>query len=231
MSRSSDAQDVEKADIEMTGNTIPHDGDTKAGVVHARRPSRIANPVPAGVFAFAATTWLLSMYNVNTRGIHTSNVVVGMALFGGGLTQFIAGMWEFPRGNVFGATVLTMYGAFWMSYATIFIPGSGVMLAFSDETEFNNAFGMYLIVWLILTLLFIPPVVRRNMAFTILLSTLAVTLIMLSGAEFTGSPRLTKAGGVFGIMTGLIAFYIAESELLASEARAIVRLPLGELAQ
>ncbi|KNZ80497.1 Ammonia transport outward protein 2 [Termitomyces sp. J132] len=171
------------------------------------------------------------MYNVNTRGIHTSNVVVGMALFGGGLTQFIAGMWEFPRGNVFGATVLTMYGAFWMSYATIFIPGSGVMLAFSDETEFNNAFGMYLIVWLILTLLFIPPVVRRNMAFTILLSTLAVTLIMLSGAEFTGSPRLTKAGGVFGIMTGLIAFYIAESELLASEARAIVRLPLGELAQ
>ena len=44
------------------------------------------------------------MYNVSTRGIHTPNVVVGMALFGGGLTQFMAGMWEFPRGNVFGAT-------------------------------------------------------------------------------------------------------------------------------
>ena len=44
------------------------------------------------------------MYNVNTRGIHTPNVVVGMAIFTGGLLQFIAGMWEFPRGNVFGAT-------------------------------------------------------------------------------------------------------------------------------
>jgi succinate-acetate transporter protein len=44
------------------------------------------------------------MYNVNTRGIHTSNVILGMALFGGGLVQLLAGMWEFPRGNVFGAT-------------------------------------------------------------------------------------------------------------------------------
>jgi succinate-acetate transporter protein len=61
------------------------------------------------------------MYNVQTRGIAHSNVVVGMAIFAGGLTQFIAGMWELPRGNVFGATAFSSYGAFWMSYATIFI--------------------------------------------------------------------------------------------------------------
>ena len=44
------------------------------------------------------------MFNVNARGIQTPNVVIGMAIFAGGLLQFIAGMWEFPRGNVFGAT-------------------------------------------------------------------------------------------------------------------------------
>ena len=44
------------------------------------------------------------MFNVNTNGIQTPNVIVGMAIFAGGLLQFIAGMWEFPRGNVFGAT-------------------------------------------------------------------------------------------------------------------------------
>lgn len=27
-----------------------------------------------------------------------------MAIFTGGLVQLLAGMWEFPRGNVFGAT-------------------------------------------------------------------------------------------------------------------------------
>ena len=92
------------------------------GLTQQRPPSRIANAAPAyvplfiisapdvtsfsssGLFSFASTTFLLSLYNVHTRGIHTTNVVVGMAIFTGGLLQFIAGMWEFPRGNVFGAT-------------------------------------------------------------------------------------------------------------------------------
>lgn len=43
------------------------------------------------------------MYNVRTRGITHANVVVGMALFTGGLAQLLAGMWEFPKGNSFGA--------------------------------------------------------------------------------------------------------------------------------
>jgi len=74
--------------------------------------SMIANPGPAGLFSFAATTFLLSLFNVSTRGIHTPNVVVGMAIFTGGLLQFIAGMWEFPRGNVFGATAFLLMVAF-----------------------------------------------------------------------------------------------------------------------
>ena len=28
----------------------------------------------------------------------------------------LAGMWEFRKGNVFGATVFTSYGAFWLSF-------------------------------------------------------------------------------------------------------------------
>ncbi|KAF5321069.1 hypothetical protein D9619_000137 [Psilocybe cf. subviscida] len=67
-------------------------------------PTRIGNPAPAGLFSFASTTFMLSLFNLGTRHINHANVVVGMAIFCGGLLQFIAGMWEFPRGNVFGAT-------------------------------------------------------------------------------------------------------------------------------
>jgi len=56
------------------------------------------------LFSFASTTFILSLINVQTRGVKTPNVVVGMALFTGGLTQLLAGMWEFPRGNTFGGT-------------------------------------------------------------------------------------------------------------------------------
>lgn len=58
----------------------------------------------SGLFSFAATTFLLSLFTLHTRSVQAPNVVVGMALFGGGLAQFLCGMWEIPNGNVFGAT-------------------------------------------------------------------------------------------------------------------------------
>lgn len=47
---------------------------------------------------------MLSLINLQTKGVKTPNVVVGMAAFVGGLTQLLAGMWEFAVGNTFGAT-------------------------------------------------------------------------------------------------------------------------------
>jgi uncharacterized protein len=46
----------------------------------------------------------------------------------------------------------TSYGAFWMSYATMLIPGSGTIAAFGGNTkEFNNAVAIYLVAWLMFT--------------------------------------------------------------------------------
>jgi uncharacterized protein len=60
--------------------------------------------VNSGLFSFASSTLILSLYNVGARGISTPNVIVGMALFVGGLAQLLAGMWEFATGNTFGAS-------------------------------------------------------------------------------------------------------------------------------
>lgn len=75
------------------------------------------------------------MFNVNTRGIRTPNVVVGMAIFAGGLLQFIAGMWEFPRGNVFGAT-----GKFSKEQISI-ITTSSLLLLYQANSEPFLAFS------------------------------------------------------------------------------------------
>ena len=58
----------------------------------------------SALFAFASTSLVLSLYNVHARHVTVPNVVVGMALFYGGLAQFLAGMWEFVAGNTFCAT-------------------------------------------------------------------------------------------------------------------------------
>ena len=82
--------------------------------------------VDSGLFGFASTTFILSMYNVQARGITTPNVVVGMALFVGGLAQLLAGMWEFAAGNTFGAT------GEWPAGSSPFLP---IILRYSYSTR------------------------------------------------------------------------------------------------
>ena len=76
----------------------------------------IADPAPLGLGAFALTTFLLSLANAGVMPAPAEPVVLGVALAYGGIAQMLAGMWEFRKGNVFGATVFTSYGAFWLSF-------------------------------------------------------------------------------------------------------------------
>ena len=52
-----------------------------------------------------------------------------------------------------------MYGGFWMSFATIYIPGSGVIDAYEnsagvlDAAQLDSAVGIYLMTWFIVTFL------------------------------------------------------------------------------
>ncbi|KAJ7870456.1 GPR1/FUN34/yaaH family-domain-containing protein [Mycena olivaceomarginata] len=192
--------------------------------------SGIGNPGPLGSFAFASTLFVLSLYTVHTRGIKTPNVIVGMSLFTGGLTVFISGMWQFPRGNVFGGTIFASYGSFWMSYAMIFIPSTGILAAYNDNpAELSNALGIYLSAWVMLTFFFFLNVLRQSISQSFLLATLTIAFGCLAGAEFTQNATATKTGGALGIMGALIAYYIGLSELFASERRPFLRLPLGML--
>ncbi|KAJ7606645.1 Gpr1 family protein [Roridomyces roridus] len=209
-------------------------GGAGSALTAAPFPTRIADPAPLGLFSFAATTFILSFYNVQIRGITEPNVVVGMALFTGGLAQLLAGMWEFPRGNVFGATAFTSYGAFWLSYAAILIPGSGIINAYVDPTTgklngemLDNALGIYLFTWFIFTFFFFLTSLRKSIAFISLFGCLSITFALLGAGNFTGKENVLKAGGAFGIVTAFIAYYMAFSDLLAAERAPIIGLPMG----
>lgn len=192
----------------------------------AAAPSKIANPAPLGLFSFASTTFILSLYNAQARGITTPNVVVGMAVFCGGLAQLLAGMWEFPKGNVFGATAFTSYGAFWMSYATILIPGSGIVSAFKDPAELDSALGIYLIAWFMVTFLLLVASLKKSVGLVVLFAFLATTFLLLAAGTFTGVSSVGKSGGVLGVITAFIAYYVGLVDLLAADN---VHLPIGKL--
>src|SRR5258708_6463387 len=80
--------------------------------------SGIADPAPLGLAGFAMTTFVLSFLNAGIIKEFDAGttVVLGLALFYGGIGQLLAGMWEFKRGNTFGATAFSSFGAFWLSF-------------------------------------------------------------------------------------------------------------------
>jgi len=194
------------------------------------KPTSIANPGALGLFSFASTTFILSLINVQARSVETPNIVVGMAIFAGGLVQLLAGMWEFPRGNVFGATAFSSYGAFWMSYATILIPSSGIVESYANAPagELTNAIGIYLVAWFMFTFFMLIGALRKNIAFIALFAFLTATFGALAAGAFLTSVNVTKAGGALGIITAFIAYYCAVSELLVKED-SYFGLPLGHI--
>jgi hypothetical protein len=73
--------------------------------------------------------------------------VLPLALFYGGLAQFLAGMWEFRKGNTFGALAFTSFGSFWLSFAA-FVQFVAPQLPAASA---HQAVGLYLLAWAIFT--------------------------------------------------------------------------------
>ncbi|KAG1831180.1 GPR1/FUN34/yaaH family-domain-containing protein [Suillus subalutaceus] len=65
---------------------------SSSSIVTFSNLKQVPNPAALGLFSFASTTFILSLYNVNAHGVILPNVVVGMACFCGGLAQLLAGM-------------------------------------------------------------------------------------------------------------------------------------------
>ena len=71
-----------------------------------------ANPAPLGLSGFALTTLVLSSFNAGLLSAQGEGVVLGLALFYGGLAQLVAGVLEWRAGNTFGYVAFFTYGAF-----------------------------------------------------------------------------------------------------------------------
>lgn len=172
----------------------------------------IADPAPLGLGAFALTTFLLSLANAGVMPATAEPVVLGVALAYGGIAQMLAGMWEFRKSNVFGATVFTSYGAFWLSfwaYVTFFaekIPAA----------QHGTAAGWFLIAWAIFTTLMLVAALRTTVGLALLFVIVTVTFFLLGLGALSATPALTWLGGVLGIVAAAIAWYLCLAGVTAS---------------
>src|SRR5690242_10992222 len=149
--------------------------------VAAAAGAGIADPGPLGLAGFAATTFVLSLFNAKViDNSALEAVVLPLALFYGGLAQLLAGLWEFRKGNTFGSTAFVSYGAFWLSYAAYvkFVAGD------LPPSTAHQATGLYLLIWAIFTVYMTVAALRINGATLAVFVTLSLTFIVLTIAEF-----------------------------------------------
>jgi succinate-acetate transporter protein len=186
----------------------------------------IADPGPLGLAGFAGTTFFLSVVNTNMLGASVQTIVLGLALFYGGLAQLLAGMWEFAKGNTFGAVAFTSFGAFWMSfwYLLNHLPTS------APAKDLLHGVGVYLLVWTIFTAYMTVAAVRTSGAVLAVFVLLTLTFLSLalgwlseSTADFAKNKDVwINLGGWLGIITALLAWYASFAAVANSTFKRVV---------
>jgi succinate-acetate transporter protein len=186
----------------------------------------LADPAPLGLGAFALTTFVLSAHNAFGAKTVPLLAFFGVAVFYGGLGQFMAGLFEFRNKNVFGATAFATYGAFWMALATFvglilfgkvvakdIAPSLGwILLAFA-------IFNTYMLLWS----------TRVSGAVFAVFLTLEVTEILLFIGNFNGDAAgagIVQLGGYAGLVTAAVAWYASAAGVVNGMAGRPV-LPVG----
>jgi uncharacterized protein len=172
----------------------------------------IADPGPLGLCGFALTTFVLSSVNAGWFDVKTEPIVIGLALFYGGLAQLLAGMWEFRKANTFGATAFTSYAAFWIALATYLILQGHLFTIPKDQTA--NAVGLFLLGWTIFTGIMMIASFRLNGALIAVFVLLFVTFALLTLGRLSNTSGWFTLGGYTGVATAIAAWYTAMAGVL-----------------
>lgn len=185
----------------------------------------LANPAPLGLMGFGMTTVLLNIHNAGFFP-DVGSMIMGMGIFFGGIAQMIAGVLEYKKGNTFGLTAFTSYGAFWLTLVALWVmPKLG--LAEAPPREFV---GCYLLMWGIFTGLMFIGTLKANKALQFIFGSLTVLFALLAVEHWLpehAAHLVGKIAGFEGIACGASAIYLAMAEII-NEAHGRTLLPIGE---
>ena len=124
-------------------------------------------------------------------------------------------------GNTFGATVFPSYAAFNLAYALIYLPGSGILAAYTDPKtgeigpEFSQALAIWLWAWFILSCIFLVGAMRSSWVLFTNLAVLCVELMLLATGYMVDDEQLLTAGSSLGFVVAFLAYYAGAAGLWA----------------
>ncbi|KAL9069539.1 MAG: hypothetical protein Q9161_005457 [Pseudevernia consocians] len=203
---------------------------------------RFANPAPLGLLSFATSVFLVSLTGMGTRGVQTPNIIVTTMIFFGGICQYIAGIMEFVAGNTvrptsllpLGATLFSAYAGFNVAYALIFIPGTGVLAAYTDTAtgkplpELDQALALLVWAWFILSVIFTVATTRASWSLLLALVFFDLELLLLAVGYTVGNDQILLASRGVGFVVCFCGYWSGAAGLWGS-GTTMINLPTGDL--
>jgi uncharacterized protein len=181
----------------------------------------VAEPAVLGLIGLAVAALVLASADLKfASGVEKSLMIPWILMFGA-TAQLIAGIMEFKRNNVFGATVFSVYAMTMFSIALTLFINNSTFINKGDITYYAYGLIGILLFSLIAT---IASLMTNKVLFGILIAVdLAVALLIPHYLyEISSQPA-----GVFLLITSLLSFYGAAAIILNTMAGKSI-LPLGK---
>ncbi|MFV0519952.1 MAG: acetate uptake transporter [Lachnospirales bacterium] len=172
-----------------------------------------ADPSALGLFGLAMVTLVAS-----TQKLHITEgtaLIIPWAIFLGAFAQIIAGIYDYKKLNIFGATAFLAYGFFWLAVATTWLISGGVFGEYLASTSDMNQLGYAYIGYLILTIFLTIGATETNKVLLTIFILIDFLFLGLSLSTFNIAPHYTKLlAGVSEFLIALVSFYGAGANVL-----------------
>jgi succinate-acetate transporter protein len=162
--------------------------------------ARSADAGPLGYLALGLTLLAYGLLGTGVLSGTTAGGAGTLVKLVGGVTLFVAGLWQFHGGNRFDGTAFTALAAFWAASTAAGAAG-------------KNTAGLFLLLWALLALTLTAAAWGAGQLVRAVYGLLTLALLLDAVGVLSGSGGWGKVGGWVAALAGLAAWYSATSAL------------------
>ena len=169
--------------------------------------------VPIGVAGFDFSVLVLGFADARVFTPNAIGFFAPVAFSFGALMLLIGGLFELRANHIFGGTFCLAYAGFLFSTGLILRFYAPAIIHAAGNSGFGDAFGVWLLMWCVFTLMLSVGAYRINMpaflAFVLLALAYLLLGIVSTMAAGDTTEFLTKAGGWVLVVDGIVAWYLS----------------------
>jgi len=190
-----------------------------------RSAASVGEPAPLGLFGLASGTFTLCAVLAGWFPASTAIFASTVVFVFGGISQFIAGMWSYRKGDTFAATAFGSFGAFNTAYALyLWLHQAGLIVG---PAAGLRVIGVFVACFALIATFLMVAALWKNMALVAVFFFLALTYALIAASYLAnGATGVMTAGGWAGVIASLLAFYAAGAMVIDSASQRPVA-PLG----